>query len=346
MKYGVTASNLAEKVALAMGVVPIPAVDSMLAAIRMRSISSAVRLGVFEALGNGGLDAAQIAERCAIGAQGAFFLLRTLVWAGYLECRGSQYMLSAMARNTMLKSAPRPLVGFVRWNATVWEMLSGFENYLRAGQGWNFHDCLTDPGHWADYQRAMLEGARFAARTLARSVPVKPGAQRLLDIAGSHGLLGASICRKHPPMTSCVLDLPNAVEHARALAREEKIDDIVEHRAGDLRVDSFDAGNDVVLLSNILHNLIPSAIPEILTRVVDSLTPQATVAIWDVETPSAASKPGAADAFAMFCWIVSTSGCFTGEDYAGWLRGAGLRDVKIKRPLANPGQALVTGRRL
>jgi hypothetical protein len=55
MNYGVTGSNLAEKVALALGKVPIPAVDSLLAAIRMRSISSAVRLGVFEALAGGGL---------------------------------------------------------------------------------------------------------------------------------------------------------------------------------------------------------------------------------------------------------------------------------------------------
>jgi hypothetical protein len=115
------------------------------------------------------------------------------------------------------------------------------------------------------------------------------------------------------------------------LAREEKIDDIVEHKAGDLRTGSFGNGNDVVLLSNILHNLSPADIPEILVRVV--------------ETPSAASKPSHGDAFAMFYWAASTSGCFTGEEYAGWLRGAGLRDVKIKRPLANPGQALITGRR-
>ena len=53
---------------------------------------------------------------------------------------------------------------------------------------------------------------------LARHVPVRKGATRLLDLAGSHGLMGATLCRKHPPMRSTVIDLPAAIEHARRLA--------------------------------------------------------------------------------------------------------------------------------
>ena len=80
----------------------------------------------------------------------------------------------------------------------------------------------------------MLETARFDAPVLARHVPVREGATRLLDLGGSHGLMGATLCRKHPPMRSTVLDLAAAIEHARALAAREGIADVVEHRAGDL----------------------------------------------------------------------------------------------------------------
>jgi Dimerisation domain len=229
MKYGVARSNLAEKAALALGKVPIPAIDSLLPLIKTRSIMSAVQLGIFEALSETGLDAAQVAERCRIGLPGALFLLRTLVWAGYLESSEERrYSLSAMARESMLEGSPRPLIGFVRWNATVWEMLTGLEDCFRAGKGLDFHENLARHDLWADYQRAMLEGARFAAPSLARLVPVKPGARKLLDIAGSHGLPGASICRKHPPMKSCVLDLPNAADHARKLALR-----LIRQRKGD-----------------------------------------------------------------------------------------------------------------
>ena len=54
-------------------------------------------------------------------------------------------------------------------------------------------------------------------------------------------------------MKSVVIDLPQAIEAARAIAAAEKIDNIVEHRAGDLQTADLGQKNDVVLLANILH---------------------------------------------------------------------------------------------
>lgn len=53
---------------------------------------------------------------------------------------------------------------------------------------------------WSTYQAAMLENARLMAPSLREWFPVRPGAQRLLYIAGSHGLNGALIARARPPV--------------------------------------------------------------------------------------------------------------------------------------------------
>ena len=51
-----------------------------------------------------------------------------------------------------------------------------------------------------------LDGGHFAMEYLY---------MRNRDVAGSHGLLGAAICRRHPPMTSVVLDLPQLYDTGR-----------------------------------------------------------------------------------------------------------------------------------
>ena len=96
------------------------------------------------------------------------------------------------------------MTAFLEWNYRQWEMVPHLEELLRTGRGVDFHRTMTDPADWAVYQRAMLEVARFDVATLAARVPVRRGATRLLDIAGPHGLFGAALCRKHPPMTSTV----------------------------------------------------------------------------------------------------------------------------------------------
>jgi hypothetical protein len=244
----------------------------------------------------------------------------------------------------MVSGSPKEMTGFVLWNYTQWEFAGHLEALIQTGKGVEFHETLDDPDAWAHYQKAMLETARFDASIVAKHVPVRQGATRLLDIGGSHGLTGAAICRKHPPMRSTVIDLPAAIPHAAALARHEGLADIVEHKAGDLRHDDFGAGWDVALLANILHHFRPDEMIAILTRVGAALGPDATVAIWERERPGRSAAPGQGDGVALFFRLTSTAGAYSGDEYAGWLKQAGFVRTKIVRPRLSPGNVLVVGR--
>lgn len=347
MDARITGSNLVESLALAAGVVPVESLEALLPAIRAQAVVTAIRLGIFEALAGGPLTDADICERCGVCSEGVSFLLRTLAWAGHLEFRRpDRFALTKSGRQSMLESSPKSQIGFITLSAyAASSVMPQLEASLRDGHGIDLHRSMADPALWAAYQRAMMEGARFAAPSLARSVPVRRGALHLLDVAGSHGLLGASICRRHPPMKATVLDLPMAIPHARALAKAQGIDDIVEHRAGDLLIDSFGEANDVVLFSNIIHNIEREHIPKILRRAFESCSSNATVAIWEVETPARERPPAHGDAFALYCWLISSSGVFCATEYADWLAGAGLTDIVVKHPKRTPGQVLVTGRK-
>jgi hypothetical protein len=204
---------------------------------------------------------------------------------------------------------------------------------------------MTDVDGWRHYQKAMLEVARFDAPLLAKRVPVRKGATRLLDLAGSHGLMGATIARKHPPLRATVVDLPPALAHARRLAQQEGHDDVVEHRAGNLLTDDLGGGWDVVLLSNILHHFTASHVRAILQRAFAALIADGTIAIWELERPAPGKKPSEGDGVALFFRLMSSAAAYSGEEYAAWLGEAGFRRVKIERPALRPGSVLVHARR-
>ncbi len=346
MKYGFIPTTLFERLALASGKVPIPIFDALYGIMKARALMAGVRLGVFEAMRDGARDAATMARTLGLDADCLELLLRALVLAEYVERRADgRFQLRPLARRTLLDGAPMELTGFVEWNYTHWEFAAHLEELLRTGRGVEFHATLSAPAAWGHYQRAMLELARIDAAVVARSVPVPYGAGRLLDLAGSHGLLGAAICRVHPPMRSTVFDLPQAIEHARALATAEGITDIVEHRTGNLLDDDFGKDYDVVLAANILHHFKPDQVLAILEKARDALRPGSTLAIWDVEGSRNGAPVSLRDAPALFFRLTSTARAYHGDEYAAWLRQAGFGEVTIKRPRRTLGNVLVYGRR-
>jgi 2-polyprenyl-3-methyl-5-hydroxy-6-metoxy-1,4-benzoquinol methylase len=344
MKYGLIPSNFLERVALWTGKIPTPLLDALYGPIKTRAIMAGASLGIFEALRGDARTPAELATELHLDAGSLELLMRTLVLCDYLVQQDSRFALSAMARRTMLRGSPMELVGYMRFNYEQWGFIAQLETLVRTGRGVDFHKTMTSPESWAAYQRGMLEIARLQAPVIAAYVPVPAGATRLLDIAGSHGLIGAAICRKHPPLRSTIIDLPQALVHARPLAAEEGIGDIVEHREGDLLSADYGREHDVVVLASILHHFVPETILSILARCRQALRSGGTVAIWDVETPAPGSRVTSGDGAALFFRLTSTAGAYHGTQYGAWLESAGFGQIKIVRPMATPGNVLVTAR--
>lgn len=346
MRYGALPTNLLESLALAAGQVPLPALDSLASLLKTRAIMAGVELGVFEALAEGPLSAAEVAAARRLDADACLLLLRALAFAGYLEQQEGRFALSRLGRDSMLPGSPRDFRGYLLWNYTQWALVQELESLVKNGRGLDFHHTLEDPGAWANYQRAMSEFAREDAPRVARQVPLRPGARRVLDLAGSHGAFGAAICRRRPGMRSVVVDLPAALEAGRQLAREMGNDDVVEHRAGNLLTDDFESGQDVVVLSQILHHFRGEQNLALLRKVFGALEDGGTVVVWEIEAPDAKKqKANLGDGAALYFRLTSNARAYHGEDYARWLSASGFEQIRVKRPLLSPGGLLLTARK-
>jgi cyclopropane fatty-acyl-phospholipid synthase-like methyltransferase len=345
MQYGVIPTSLAERLALAAGSFPLPLIDLSFGVLKARIIMAGVRLGVFDALAREPQTHAKLAVALDLDAGCLELLLRCLVYAGYLALDGDRYQLSSLGRKTMVTGAPRDMTGFAQWHYTQWEFIEHLETLMRTGQGVDFHSTMTDEEAWGHYQKAMLEVARFDAPILARHVPVRKGATRLLDLAGSHGLMGATIARKHGGIRCRVIDLPAALEHAKQLAASEGHASLVDHEPGNLMEADFGSGWDVVLLSNILHHFTPDDVKSLLQRAHDALAADGTVAIWELERPANTEKPSEGDGVALFFRLTSSAAAYSGGEYATWLNETGFVRTKVVRPTLRPGAVIVHARR-
>lgn len=160
-------------------------------------------------------------------------------------------------------------------------------------------------------------------------------------------MLGAAICRRHPPMRSIVLELPAAVDEARAAARKAGVGDVVEHRTGNLLEDELPPGEaDVVLLANVVHHFSREQAIGALRKVHRSLTRGGTVAVWEFDRPARDAPPElAADASALYFRLTSASQVVPRDEYAAWLREAGFGDVRLNRSVLAPIQVLALGQK-
>jgi Dimerisation domain len=218
MKIKLKAENPLEWMALKLNLAPRPLIDTQVAFTAARAIMAPAELGIFEAIGKLARTADDIARTCQTNPRSTKQLLDYLVGVGYLQWRGEHYSLKRKYQKWLLKESESNLIGKLRFQLLEWNWTAKLEDYVRSGNPLELHSNVSEK-EWELYQEAMRDLSCNAAKELAGKIPVPKGAAKMLDIGGSHGLYSIALCNKHPALTSTVLELPAAIESARAIAK-------------------------------------------------------------------------------------------------------------------------------
>src|SRR5258708_2798143 len=132
MKVGAIPEQLLEWGALAAGIVPTPLLDTMVAMLLSQSIRVATKLGIFEALADEALTAAEIAERCACNPSASEKLLNALTGAGYVRFKAGHYGLTPKARRWLLRDSPTSLYDAILMQDLDARFMEHTEEYVRS----------------------------------------------------------------------------------------------------------------------------------------------------------------------------------------------------------------------
>jgi SAM-dependent methyltransferase len=318
--------------------VPWPLVHTQMAYTLARVIMAGTKLGVFEALEDRPIAAAQVAERCGTDPHATEKLLFALATTGYVRAGEGGYALTARSRKWLRRDSPYCLADKMLLQFFEWDWLESSEEYVRSGRPMELHDKLSDD-HWPAYQRGMRAIAPAMADELARRLRVPKRARAMLDIGGSHGYYSVVLCRRHEGLRAVVLDLPAAVEHAAPILAAEGMGDRVVHRAGNALTDDLgEEAYDVVITSQLVHHFSEQQNRDLAARVARALRPGGIYAIVDSFRPARPQDGGQLGALMEFFFaLTSQSGTWTPEEMAGWQRDAGLQPRRALRLRTAPG---------
>ena len=135
--------------------------------------------------------------------------------------------------------------------ATAWTFWDRLESIVREGR-------RAGPAAWdAEQHRRFILGMHNITmagrgRLFLEHVDLS-GRTRLFDVGGGPGTYSILACRKWPELQAVVFDVPETIAIAAERIAAEGMGDRIRTQAGDWNVDEFEAGNDVVLFSNVLH---------------------------------------------------------------------------------------------
>ncbi|HSS79252.1 MAG TPA: class I SAM-dependent methyltransferase [Thermoanaerobaculia bacterium] len=338
MKLGGIPQNPVELTGAILGLLPVPLLDTHVAILLARAVMEGTRLGVFDSLAGGPLTAEEIAARCGGEPRATRKLLEALAGCEYLRFGAGRYSLTRTSRKWLLADAGQSLRDKMLLLFLEWDFLSRTGDFLNTGRPLDFHASLT-PEEWGIYQRGMRATVSTWVPEVARRTPVPKGARDFLDIGGSHGLLSAAICRRHPGLHAVILDLAEAVEHAAPLLAREEMGDRVVHRIGNTLTDDLGTEAwDVVFVSNLVHHFDEATNRALAKRVARSLRPGGVFVIQELFRPRSPGEAGQIGALLnLYFALTSQSGTWTFEEMAAWQREAGLVPRKPLKLLTAPG---------
>jgi SAM-dependent methyltransferase len=325
MKIGVVAESTMEREALAANLAPTPLLETQVAFTSARAIMAAAELGIFEVLGTCERTANEVAASCRTDPKATLQLLNCLVGIGYARWQDGKYGMLDAHRKWLLRKSPTSIVDELAFQALEWDLVGKLEDFVRTGTPLDFHGEMSAQ-QWRIYQDGMRDISAGPSVELAERLAIPPGARRLLDIGGSHGLHSIELCRRYPALNATILELPGAVDRASEIAAREGMGERVGHRAGNALADDLGEGTfDVVIINNLVHHFTPEQNGELARRVARALVGGGVYAIGDFLRASAPGAGGGMPAVLdLYFAVTSASGTWSADEMSSWQRGAGL----------------------
>jgi SAM-dependent methyltransferase len=325
---------------------PDPYFDSFTGLVAARALTTAVLLGVFDALHEQPATPAELAIRLGLDPLGADTLLTTLTTLGYVEADGDLVRNAPVSEEQLVRSSPDSIATFVGEQADLhWQTLALLPDAVRDGRAYAMHEERRDERErWEAYIRGLYEISRTEHDANAALVPVEDP-RLLVDVAGGHGAFSMAMCRRHLRLRATVIDLPPGAAVGRSIVQEEGYADRVSFREGDVFEVGLGEPADVISAFNLIHHLPEQRNRELCRMAHAALRPGGCFVLGDSarpETGEQASQHGAISSILFYAWSHSRN--FKPSEIRAWMEEAGFGEVTVHRNRRSPWRVVVVGR--
>lgn len=231
-----------------------------------RILQVACDLELFTHLSDRSLTGDELAAACSAKADMLDKVLIACAAMGLVFKSGDRYRNSPLAITYLVKGNALYQGDIINHAAGVWNFWNELPNAIR----------ITPIAKPANPHRNFILGMHNLTMTGRGQLFLDhidlSGRKLLFDVGGGPGTYSILACRKYPELRAIVFDLSETIAIAREVLAREGMTDHIAVREGSWETHDFGHGNDIVLMSNILHGPASQA-PMKLQKAYESLVP-------------------------------------------------------------------------
>jgi predicted O-methyltransferase YrrM len=296
---------------------------------------TAVKLGLFTALGEKERTAAEAAGQIGADERALGLLMNALVAMKVLVKEGTRYANTATARAHLVKTSPQYVGHLLLLHEAEWNNWGRLEETIRTGRSpVRRHVFETDPELGANVLTVLDRIGQQSGPALAKRLELGEAAT-MLDLGGGAGTNAIAFCQHSPRLRAVIVDLPQTLKVAERAVKEAGLEGRITLRSGDFNADALGGPYDVVLMSDILHYQGPEANAALVKKVHAHLTPGGRLVVKDRFLNEAGTGPAWVTAFAVHILVNTEAGrCYTVPDVRRWMEEAGFQSVTELEPVA------------
>ncbi|MHC4543075.1 MAG: methyltransferase [Planctomycetota bacterium] len=214
-----------------------------------RVLHVANEIDLFTTLSDKEMTLEEISQKCSTKPDMTEKLLMACTAMGLLEKGGSRYKNTKLSNTYLVRGQELYQGDIIAHSGTVCNFWNSLEDEVRV--------TARPEKKPEDEHRNFIMGMHNITVAGRADVFINnidlAGRRKLLDVGGGPGTYSIAACRRYPELGAVVFDLPETISITKEVIAREGMQDRVSTQEGNWDTDAFGEGNDVVLLSNVLH---------------------------------------------------------------------------------------------
>jgi len=235
--------------------------DCLSAYVASSALGTAIELGLFWLLAEQPLDAPGVAQALNIPINRCQYWLQLLHSMGLIEQASAGYAPSSVARTAILDTYSQESWAFLARDEreqfpSVCDLALHIREPgpIRAAQGLTtlnyVEKMVNDPERAGRFTRMLYELHQPLAAQLTELLDMT-GVHRLMDLGGGSGVVSLALLRRHPHLTSVVVDIEDVCIAGREIASEHAAAARITYHAADFFHEELPGEYDMVLQCDV-----------------------------------------------------------------------------------------------
>jgi hypothetical protein len=308
----------------------------ILGGLMQKGIYVTAKLGIADLLAKNPSTAEELAAATDTHAPSLYRILRLLATAGvFAENSQGKFELTPIAE-LLQSDTPNSMRDYAIMMGEDWIWQAYGELMYSVKTGGIAHDKVQGMSSFEFYakneeagkifNRAMTNLSQLTAPAIAEGYDFS-GISKLVDIAGGHGLLLATILKANPHLQGVLFDLPFVIEGANELLESEGVAKRTEKVSGDF-FESVPIGADAYMMKHIIHDWNDEQSIKILQNIHRAMNDDGKVLIVEMVVPEG-NEPSPAKGLDIVMLTIEGGKERTEKEYKELLDAAGLHLTRI-----------------